>query len=115
MSNALNLKTLAALREFDEPGQNAFITELITTYLSDTATNLEAIRVSLQAQDAMKVSKAAHAIKGSSLNMGADDFASLMHSMEKEGKGGILALPARVTEAEASFLEVKTALEAYLA
>lgn len=114
MLNPLNPETLSALKEFDKPGQNGFLSEIITAYLEDTAVRFLAIRAAHREADAAALSKVAHAIKGSSLNVGADGLASLMQALEKDGKAGILCPPERISEAENQFHIVSGALTALL-
>ena len=114
MSDSLNLETLAVLRELDYPGKNDFITEIITTYISDNGDRFLALRASHQAGDAIGMGKSAHSIRGSSLNVGAEGLATLMQAIEKEGKAGILSAPERLAEAEALFNQVRAELKNFL-
>jgi HPt (histidine-containing phosphotransfer) domain-containing protein len=114
MSEILNLETLGALREFDEPGKNDFITEIIGVYITDTQDRFKALWAAHQARDPLALSKTAHAIKGSSLNVGADGLADKMKTFEMEGKIGVLPASEKVTEAEALFALVCEELKANL-
>jgi two-component system, sensor histidine kinase and response regulator len=110
----LNPATLAALREFDEPGKSDFFNEIIEAYLSDTGERMLRLQAEHDAGDAENLAKTAHAIKGSSLNVGAEDFAALMHSLEKAGKSGSAGSPADLAEAHALYGKLRATLASLL-
>lgn len=110
MDNLLNMETLAALREFDEPGKKDFITEIVDAYLNDTAARIKSLWETQKAGDVLALSKVAHAIKGSSLNVGADALAALMKVIEMEGKAGTLSGLEKIEEAEKMFRDVSEEL-----
>ena len=113
MSDCLNLKTLAALREIEEPGQMVFTTKLINVYLEDTRERLNAFRIAHQSGDCAVLAKVAHAVKGSSLNVGADGLAALMKTIEMDAKKGTLCAPDQLVRIEALFRQVGEELNAY--
>lgn len=113
MSDCLNFETLAALREIEEPGQMVFTAKLINAYLEDTEERLKAVRIAHQSGNCAVVAELAHAVKGSSLNLGADGLAALMMSIEREAKKGTLCTPDQLFRIEALFHQVSEALKAY--
>lgn len=114
MSDCLNFETLAALREVEKPGQLVFTAKLINAYLEDTDTRLESLRIAHQSGDTALLAKLAHAIKGSSLNVGADGLAALMMAIERKAEKGSLCDPENLIRAGVVFQEVREALKAYL-
>ena len=114
MDLTLNPETIAALREMDEPGSNAFLQEIVSAYLLDSKLRIEAVRACQASGDTVGLSKAAHAIKGSSLNIGAEKLGSLMHTIEKDAKTGQLAQPETLKEAGLELERVFEALQACL-
>ncbi len=115
MDDMLNLETLASLRELDEPGKKEFLSEIILTYLTDTEDRLKVLWTMHDTVNAEGLSKIAHAIKGSSLNVGADGLAALMRTFELDGKIGKLPVRESLNDATALFQKSKNSLESYLA
>ena len=115
MGDILNSDTLAALRELDEPGSTLFLRDIVTTYLSDSQVRMQAMQEAHRASDVATLAKTAHALKGSSLNVGADSFAALLQRIEKDGKAGVLCAAADLAAAQSLFGRVRDALKAYVA
>lgn len=83
---SLNLETLEALRAYQIEGEPDFITELIDTYLADSPQRLQAMEDALKNQDLSAFAKAAHALKGSSGNLGAEALARTCLQGEMAGR-----------------------------
>lgn len=109
----LNIRTLDVLKEMEEPGGEDFLGEIIDAYVQDTEGRIRSARNALESGDARAMAKLAHAIKGSSLNVGAEHLASLAYAIEKDGKAGLAVQPAALAAAEREFERVKSALSAY--
>lgn len=87
---AINHETLEALREFQTEGEPDFLTELIDAYLGDSPQRLISMKTALTQKDVGAFAKAAHALKGSSGNLGAEILSSLCLKGEQFGKKGDL-------------------------
>jgi len=87
----LNPQAIQALRELSPEGGDEFLRELITIFLADTPKQFAELEGALASQDAAKVTRAAHTIKGSSGNFGAAEFARLAYGIEMHGKANELA------------------------
>jgi HPt (histidine-containing phosphotransfer) domain-containing protein len=112
----INPDAIQALRELSPDGDGAFLQELIAIYLTDTPKQLALLEEALARQDAIVVTRAAHTIKGSSGNFGADDFATLARQIETEGKANNLAAAAAlVPEFKRRFDQVAAALKELVA
>jgi histidine phosphotransfer protein HptB len=61
---------------------------LVTTFVTDSESRLAAIRAALAAGDAPAVREAAHALKGSSLNIGAHRLAAACVAVEAFARAG---------------------------
>jgi len=96
----------------DEMEDDSFLKEVVDIYLSDTPQRLAEIRKCLDSGDATTLSRAAHSIKGSSSNLGAKKVIGLARTIEEKSRQSLEGLEADIDALEASFLEVKTALEA---
>lgn len=79
----IDLSVLASLRDFQQPGEADFVTELIDLFLSDTTTQIEFLRIAVATNDVNERRRLAHLLKGSSANMGARRMAELYEAMEK--------------------------------
>ncbi len=112
METILNPETIAALREMDEPGSSEFLREVISAYQGDTRLRMEAVKVCHASGDFPGLAKAAHSIKGSSLNIGAERMAALMQALERDAKMGRSPGTAALAEAALEFERVVRALEA---
>ncbi len=115
MDDALNLETLASLRGLDEPGKKEFLAEIIQAYMTDTEDRLKVLWTMHESGNLEGLAKIAHAIKGSSLNVGADGLAALMRAIEMDGKSGKVSNRNSINEAAALFQRFKQSLDSYLA
>jgi HPt (histidine-containing phosphotransfer) domain-containing protein len=70
------------LRELADDGAAGLIPELIEAFGADTAPRLERMREAIANADTKGLSDAAHTIKGSAQQMGADAMASLCQELE---------------------------------
>lgn len=68
-----------------------FLRELVVIYLTDTPKHLAQLADALSRQDAAVATRAAHTIKGSSGNLGAEQFSHMAHGIESACKSNNLA------------------------
>lgn len=112
----LNPDAIQALRELSPDGDGAFIRELVDIYLADTPKQMAQLQEALDRNDAALVVRAAHTIKGSSGNFGAEAFAGLAKQIESAGKANDLASAAALMpEFRNRFEQVAAALKALAA
>ncbi|MBI2497311.1 MAG: Hpt domain-containing protein [Opitutae bacterium] len=108
----LDPHAIQALRDLSPEGGAEFLKELITIYLKDTPTQMTELEDALARQDAARVTRAAHTIKGSSGNFGAAALAQLTLVIEAHGKAGNLtAAAAALPGFKAEFARVREALQ----
>lgn len=108
----LNPDAIQALRDLSPDGNDEFLRELIAIYLTDTPKQLEQLEEALARNDAPVVVRAAHTIKGSSGNFGAEAFAGLAKQIEAEAKANNLtAAGALLPELKNNFTKVTAALK----
>ena len=72
-------------------GDTELESELIVTFLADTAERLAELASVLAAGDASQIGRTAHALKGSAGNMGAETLQALARDLEEVGKTGDVA------------------------
>lgn len=90
----LNPAALQALRDLSPDGSQEFLRELITVYLADTPKQLTQLEEALSRQDAAVAARAAHSMKGSSSNFGAEQLARMAQEIEAACKSNNLAAAA---------------------
>jgi HPt (histidine-containing phosphotransfer) domain-containing protein len=71
-----------ALRELADGSASGLLQELIEAFRQDTAPRLGLMRLAVAHADAKELSNAAHLIKGSAQQMGADAMASICQKLE---------------------------------
>ena len=89
----------------------AFVDDLVDTYLEDAVEQLAELDAAVDAGDPTALTRPAHSLKSSSMNVGALDLAKLSLELEERGRGGELDGAAeRVTDAHLQFEAVRDAL-----
>jgi HPt (histidine-containing phosphotransfer) domain-containing protein len=95
----INPRALDELRKLAAKSGSDLVRRIIAAYLADTPKRLSSLRKALQTSDPECLRSAAHALKSSSGNVGAEGLAALSCEMEKLGRGrsmqGAAALVAR--------------------
>jgi two-component system, sensor histidine kinase and response regulator len=81
------LAELCALEEAGEPG---LLAELVDLFEQDSLARLAALRAGIARGDAMAVAREAHALKGSSGNIGAPRLQGVCAELVTLGRGGAL-------------------------
>jgi len=85
------------------------IRTVLESFLTDTATQIENISSALQDGDAAQIGTMAHAIKGSSANVGGMMLSSQAFKLEQAGKAGDLQLISQsLPELERCFKQLET-------
>ena len=87
-------EAIEALRSLSPDGGGEFVRELIDMYLQDTPQRLTEMDQALSAKDAPTFARAAHTIKGSSSNFGANRLSKVAQALEHQGKAGDLSQSA---------------------
>ncbi len=79
---------VATLRTLQIPGQPDVLTELIDLFLDDAPARIAAVRNATRDGDAGALRRAAHALNGSSANLGAVRLAAISAELEQVGQRG---------------------------
>jgi HPt (histidine-containing phosphotransfer) domain-containing protein len=108
---SIDLEAIANLKELN-PGDNGeFLREIVAIYIEDTPKRIAELRACLASGDVKTFTRAAHTIKGSSANVGAQILKSLGERMElisrTEGLSNVAPL---VADCDAEFARVATEL-----
>ena len=108
----LDHAVIESLRELQQAGEPDLLTELVELFLEDTPIRLTALREATAQGDGFSVAKIAHALKGSSANMGARKVVNLCAGLEKAGSSGDLShVPEVLQRLEKELVRARTALE----
>jgi len=75
------------LREFVETGDQEMVTEILTLFQDDSAERLQLLNQSLSEGNRDAVRKQAHALKGASSQVGAQQMSELCREMEVRANG----------------------------
>jgi PAS domain S-box-containing protein len=86
--SAVDAEAIGRLRELADGDSQAFLKDLLGTYLSDTTKRLAALQKHAADGNDRELMRAAHAIKGSSLNVGANQLAEYCHQVEELAGAG---------------------------
>ena len=86
---AVDVAAIARLREIAN-GDLTFLKEVFSAYQADTAKRLVDLRSALATGDAKGMRRIAHTIKGSSLNVGAENLTAYCHQLEQIAASGKL-------------------------
>lgn len=99
------------LRSLNPDDNDEFLKELVDIFLSDTPARIVDLKQSLEASDATRFCRAAHSIKGSASNLGAEDLRGIAAELEHHSKEGRLGgLEVTLTKLEASFARTQAHL-----
>lgn len=83
----LDLNIIQGLKELSD--DDSFFLEIIDLYKEQYPQILSNIKTSFKSNDLDGLSKASHALKGASLNIGAKELAAVCKTLELNSKNGI--------------------------
>jgi HPt (histidine-containing phosphotransfer) domain-containing protein len=105
-SEAVDARVLEELRE-TVGGDDGFFEELLRTYVTDGAAQLDTMKRALEVRDAETLGRAAHSLKSNSAGVGAARLGALCAALEALARGGELEeATGRLAEAETEFQHV---------
>lgn len=107
----LNQDVLLALKDIMEDNFQL----LITTFIKDSKQRIVSMHQALVAADTESFRLAAHSLKGSSSNLGAEKLRSMSMALEQMAVTGVLdGAEAQLLALEKEFKQVTSELDAYL-
>lgn len=113
-STIIDPQAIENLRALDPDGKDAFLREIIGVFLEDTPQRLAELDSTLAAGDVLAFTRAAHSVKGSSSNLGANVLRAaaekLEHQARTHGLGDVTGLLAQVRSEYARAQEALAAL-----
>lgn len=116
MSNpVLNLNRLNALRQLNPANGVNVLKKLIAIYLKSAPGFLSQIENAIQAKDNHSLRRAAHTLKSSTVNIGAETLADICQKLEDFGDNNQVDEAAKLlAKFQHEFLQVTIALEEVL-
>src|SRR5215207_8388335 len=103
----------AGMKNLRDLGGSEMISELARMFFDDTRSDLRTLREAVEENDARSVERVAHALRGSSGNMGATRMAVICAELQNVGASGDLGHAAELLDRlEEEFGRVRPALEA---
>ncbi|USX19136.1 response regulator [Oxalobacteraceae bacterium OTU3REALA1] len=111
----INRQALENIRALSASNGDALLERVLQAYLEDTPTHLRTIKAAIDSGSTVQIRKAAHSLKSSSANVGADALAQRCREMEQLGRNDTTAgAAALLDDMERSFQAVRQALGAIL-
>jgi len=114
---AVPILDLAVLEELRAATGNdqAFVADLIETYLADGEGQIAAIEAAAAARDPGAAIRPAHTLKTGSATIGATRLAALCRALEADARGGVPPTDDRAGTARSEWSLADSALRAWLA
>jgi CheY-like chemotaxis protein len=104
-SPSIDVARIRELQELDAP-DGAYVEQLVAAFVENAERTVQTLRDAVQEGDPQAVERAAHALKGSSANIGATRLAELARVLETLGRGGALGKTNDAVDAAAAELEL---------
>jgi signal transduction histidine kinase/DNA-binding response OmpR family regulator len=92
--SALDSRALETIRQMHQPGTPDLLQKIISLYLDSSAQLMSALSGAIAAGDAAVISRAAHALRSGSANVGAMALAEVCRALETAGGSGNLPATA---------------------
>jgi histidine phosphotransfer protein HptB len=100
------------LRELKDELGPEILAELITDFVLDTTKRLDVIRETISRDDPPALKAAAHALKGSCGNLGADQMQKICERLEQMGLSGDISNASKLlSQLESEFGQIQTIFE----
>jgi HPt (histidine-containing phosphotransfer) domain-containing protein len=88
MRRAVDLSSLLELRQLQQPGKPDAIARIVANFLEETTQRLATLHRAVDTGDAKLLEQAAHALKGISGTVGANEMLDLAVQLEEFGRSG---------------------------
>ena len=87
-SPAIDLTVMDTLRSLDPSGGTALAREVLGSYLNDARSAMKRLQTAIDDGDCLALGHAAHALKSSSANVGAQTFSAICRELEGNARKG---------------------------
>ncbi len=111
----LDQEAIATLRSLSPDDGDVFLKEILGIFLEDTPARIAELHASKSRGDAVSFTRAAHSIKGSSSNVGAQELRLVAERLEAHSKQqGLEGTDPLVIELTGAFTRVELELRKFL-
>ena len=111
MTGTLNMEVIDELLALSDDGDPELLVDLIQMFLADGPTKLDSIQRGIDTGDWERVERAAHALKGSSGNLGAVHVQAACDRIQNACRGHqVQEVPSDATALTTHFMEAEVAL-----
>lgn len=112
----LDPQIIENLRQLTADGEPDVLAEVLQLFLQDVPRRIAKLRAACAAGDAVEVYKAAHSLKGSAGNIGAQTLFALCRQLDDKGRAGDLTDAAQLVDTlDREFARVEVAIRGILA
>jgi HPt (histidine-containing phosphotransfer) domain-containing protein len=98
------------LRQLTPPGEPDVLREILDVFLAEVPRRIETLKAAWRSRSATDVQRAAHSLKGSSGNIGADAMFEVCRQIDERAKAGDLRIDALVAALDAEYVRVDKAI-----
>ncbi len=97
------------LRQLTPPGEPDVLAEVLQLFLQEVPRRIEKLRVAWLVGDASEVHKAAHSLKGSAGNVGANALFAVCRELDDKGRtGDLTGVKPLIDELDFEYARVET-------
>ena len=108
----LDPAVIESLRQLTPPGEPDVLKEVLQLFLEDVPGRIDRLRSAWRSGDAAAVQRAAHSLKGSAGNIGADDLLAVCRQLDEHGKAGDLSgLSPLVASLDSEYARVEAEIQ----
>lgn len=111
---ALDPAVVDSLRQLTPPGEPDVLAEILTVFLAEAPRRIERLKSAFRAGNALEVQRAAHSLKGSSGNIGADGMFEICRQIDERARAGELGLEPLIEALDREYLDVEAAIRGLL-
>ena len=103
-----------SLRQLTPPGEPDVLAEILTVFLTEVPRRIDRLTTAWRAGDAAEVQRAAHSLKGSSGNIGADALFEVCRQIDERAKAGELRIDQLIAALDREYLNVEAEIKRLL-
>lgn len=112
--DALDPAVVESLRQLTPPGEPDVLTEILSVFLTEVPRRIDRLSAAWRDGDAAEVQRAAHSLKGSSGNIGADAMSEICRKIDERAKAGDLDVEGLIDALEGEYGRVEVAIRQLL-
>lgn len=111
---ALDPAVVDSLRQLTPPGEPDVLTEILTVFQAEVPRRIDRLKTAWRAGEAAAVQRAAHSLRGSSGNIGADALFEVCRQIDERAKRGELGIEDLVEALDREYANVEAEIRRLL-